>query len=42
MPEEMKRVILPTNPLGIFGMDAVAGLVKRIVDQQYPEQVCFA
>ena len=42
MPEEMKRAILPTNPLCIFGMDAVAGLVKRILDQQYPEQVCFA
>jgi hypothetical protein len=42
MPEEMKRAILPTNPLCIFGMDAVAGLVKRILDQQYPEQVYFA
>ena len=29
------------SELGIFGMDAVAGLVKRILDQQYPEQVCF-
>jgi len=42
MPEEMNRAILPTNPLRIFGMDAVAGLVKRILDQQYPEQVYFA